>query len=46
MAAGVTTKARNIFKGLESGKLYYVRVAGIGAAGEGLVSEPADSRAA
>jgi hypothetical protein len=43
---GITTKARFTLTDLESYKPYWVSVSAIGAAGEGLMSDPAIARAA
>lgn len=43
---GITTKARFLLTHLDSYKAYWVSVSAIGAAGEGLMSDPAIARAA
>jgi hypothetical protein len=43
---GITTKARYLLTHLDSYKAYWVSVSAIGAAGEGLMSDPAIARAA
>ncbi|MBK9149239.1 MAG: fibronectin type III domain-containing protein [Flavobacteriales bacterium] len=43
---GITTKSRFMLTDLESYKAYWVSVSAIGAAGEGLMSDPAIARAA